>query len=163
MDETKDLLDIINTIVVAGERDAAIYTKDKRLFIVVKSPTLSYPLQYYDNDEPYTATYHTATQDWIDSLDVVCITHCSIRDGYPTVAFGSIASIPTLRPGEIGSLENKIRSRIQRLAENSKQLKSPANDRARAPQEPPKKPRFAAVRLARYKPYDLPKVGEPEE
>ncbi len=163
MDNTKDLLDIINSIVVAGERDAAIYTRDKRLFIVVKSPTLSYPLQYYDNDEPYTATYHAATPDWIDSLDVVCITHCNIRDGYPTVAFGSIASIPTLCPDETGSLKNKLRSRMQRLAEKSIQLQPPTNERTRAPRKLPEEPRFAAMRIARYEPYGLPKVGEPEE
>ena len=139
MENTKDLLDIINSIVEPGQRDAAVYTRDKRLFIVVKSPTLSHPLQYYDNDEPYTATYHSATQEWIDSLDVVCVTHCSIEDGYPTVAFGSIASIPTFRPDEIGSLKSKARSRIQRLAEKSATIAPLTSNRARAPKEPPKR------------------------
>ena len=85
---------VIKTTLDSGEYDIAIYTKDKHLFIGVKRPHSQ--MQYYDNDEKTNTTYHLLTQDFIESLEIVCmITHNHY--GLPAVVYGSVRSIPLLQ------------------------------------------------------------------
>ena len=88
-----DPMDTIARTLETGEYDIAIYTKDKHLFIGVKRPHSQ--MQYYDNDEKANTTYHSLTQDFIESLDIVCmITHN--HDGLQKIVYGNIRAIPLL-------------------------------------------------------------------
>ena len=88
-----DPMDTIARTLETGEYDIAIYTKDKHLFIGVKRPHSE--MQYYDNDEKANTTYHSLTQDFIESLDIVCmITHN--HDGLQKIVYGNIRAIPLL-------------------------------------------------------------------
>lgn len=92
--ENRDPMNTIIRTLESGEHDIAIYTKDKHLFIGVKRPHCH--MQYYDNDEKANTTYHSLTQDFIESLEIVCIiTHN--HHGLPAVVYGSVRSIPLLQ------------------------------------------------------------------
>jgi len=89
-----NVMDTIADTLESGEYDIAIYTKDKHLFIGVKRPHS--PMQYYDNDEKENTTYYTLTQEFIDSLDIVCmITHNHTK--LPRIVYGNIRAIPLLQ------------------------------------------------------------------
>jgi len=90
---SKNLMDIIANTLESGEYDIAIYTKDKHLFIGVKRPHS--PMQYYDNDEKGNTTYYNLTQEFIESLEIVCmITHN--HSELPNIVYGNIRSVPFL-------------------------------------------------------------------
>ena len=89
----KNAMDTIADTLESGEYDIAIYTRDKHLFIGVKRPHSQ--MQYYDNDEKENTTYYTLTQEFIDSLDIVCmITHSYKK--LPRIVYGNITAIPLL-------------------------------------------------------------------
>ena len=89
----RDPMDTIARTLETGEYDIAIYTKDKHLFIGVKRPHSE--MQYYDNDEKANTTYHSLTQDFIESLEIVCmITHN--HDGLQKIVYGNVRAIPLL-------------------------------------------------------------------
>ncbi len=89
----KNIMDTIADTLESGEYDIAIYTKDKHLFIGVKRPHS--PIQYYDNDEKENTTYYTLTQEFVESLDIVCmITHN--HNELPKIVYGNIRAIPLL-------------------------------------------------------------------
>tara|TARA_B100000902_G_C27311241_1_gene918529 strand:+ start:871 stop:1158 length:288 start_codon:yes stop_codon:yes gene_type:complete len=92
--EYKDPMDTITKTLESGEYDIAIYTKDNHLFIGVKRPHSQ--MQYYDNDEKANTTYHLLTQDFIDSLEIVCMITYN-HAGLPAVVYGSVRSIPLLK------------------------------------------------------------------
>ena len=89
----RNIIDIIASVLDDGEYDIAIYTKDKHLFIGVKRPHSL--MQYYDNDEKAGTTYYNLTEDFIESLDIVCmITHN--HTGLPKIVYGNLRAIPLL-------------------------------------------------------------------
>ena len=162
MEHEDNIFDIINSNVKAGKRDAAVYTRDKRLFIIVYSPTMSHPLRYYDNDVPahLRGAYHDATQEWIDSLDIVCITLNHRVSGWPTVAFGSIASIPTLRTQDIGLLKTHSQPISIVIARPPPLIKS----RTRKPRDFLEDPRMHWYEKSEpYNPCKEPQIGSPGE
>ena len=52
-------------------------------------------MQYYDNDEKGNTTYYNLTQEFIESLEIVCmITHN--HSELPNIVYGNIRSVPFL-------------------------------------------------------------------
>ena len=89
----KSVMETIADTLESGEDDIAIYTRDKHLFIGVKRPHS--PMQYYDNDEKENTTYYSLNQEFIDSLDIVCMMTHSYKK-LPRIVYGNIRAIPLL-------------------------------------------------------------------